>query len=61
MGAPARVFASRRLPGAAFERLARAVDLVVWHRPEAPTPDALAQGCVDAEGLLCLLDDRIDA
>jgi glyoxylate reductase len=61
MGAPARVFATRRLPGAAFERLAGAVDLVVWHAPEAPTPGALAEGCLDAEGLLCLLDDRIDA
>jgi glyoxylate reductase len=61
MGAPPRVFATRRLPGAALERLAGAVDLVVWQRPEAPSPDALAQGCLDADGLLCLLDDRIDA
>jgi glyoxylate reductase len=61
MGAAPRVFATRQLPGAAFERLAGAADLVVWPQPQAPTPDALAKGCSDAEGLLCLLDDRIDA
>jgi len=61
MGARPRVFATRRLPGAALERLAGAVDLAVWPRPEAPSPGALADGCRAAEGLLCLLSDRIDA
>jgi len=34
---------------------------VIWPRPEAPTPAELAGGCRDADGLLCLLSDRIDA
>jgi glyoxylate reductase len=61
MAARQRVFATRRLPGAALERLARAVELDLWHGPEAPTPDVLGERCKAAEGLLCLLSDRVDA
>ena len=61
MGARPHVFATRRLPGAALERLASAVDLAIWPRREAPSSEALVDGCRDAEGLLCLLSDRIGA
>jgi glyoxylate reductase len=56
-----RVFATRRLPGAAFERLAGAVALEVWPGPGAPPPRALARGVRTADGLLCLLTDCIDS
>jgi glyoxylate reductase len=56
-----RVFATRRLPGAALERLAGGADLAVWPEPNAPPPQALAEGSREAEGLLCLLTDRVDA
>ncbi len=60
MGARPRVFATRKLPGAGFERLAGEVDLAVWSGSEPPSPEALALGCREAEGLLCLLSDRVD-
>jgi glyoxylate reductase len=56
-----RVFASRRLPGRALERLAPRVELAVWEGSGAPGPEALAEGAREADGLLCLLTDRIDA
>ena len=61
MGSRSHVFATRRLPGAAFERLAGAVDLAVWPHPGPPTPAELAKGCRDADGLLCLLSERVGA
>jgi len=61
MGARPRVFATRKLPGVALERLAGEVDLEIWPGAEAPAPAALAKGCREAEGLLCLLSDRVDA
>jgi glyoxylate reductase len=61
MSARPRVFATRRLPGPALERLARETELVVWPGAGAPPPEALAAGAREAEGLLCLLTDRIDA
>lgn len=59
--AGARVFATRRLPGGAFERLAAEADLEVWPGPASPDPAALRRACHQAQGLLCLLSDRIDA
>jgi glyoxylate reductase len=61
MNAPPRVFATRRLPGPGFERLAGCTRLEVWPGPGPPTPRALVAGARDADGLLCLLSDRIDA
>ncbi len=61
MSARPRVFATRNLPGGALAQLARRVSLEVWPDPGAPEPEALAVGARDAEGLLCLLTDRIDA
>jgi glyoxylate reductase len=56
-----RVFASRRLPGGALERLAQRAELSVWAGEGAPRPGELAAGARDADGLLCLLTDRVDA
>ena len=61
MSARPRVFATRNLPGGVLARLARRVSLEVWPDPGAPEREALATGARDAEGLLCLLTDRIDA
>jgi glyoxylate reductase len=54
-----RVFATRVLPGGALDGLARRVALEVW--PERRAPAELAAGARDADGLLCLLTDRVDA
>ena len=56
-----RVFVTRRLPGPALERLAQRAQLSVWEGDGAPPPEALAAGARDADGLLCLLTDRVDA
>ncbi len=57
----ARVFVTRRLPGTALGRLAAAHDVELWPGEEPPPPEALRAGVRDAEGLLCLLTDTIDA
>ena len=54
------VFATRALPGDAFRRLPERVTLRVWPGPGAPAADALREGAREAEGLLCLLTDRVD-
>jgi glyoxylate reductase len=56
-----RVFATRRLPGAALDRLARRSRLEVWPEPGPPPAAELARRAAAADGLLCLLTDRIDA
>jgi glyoxylate reductase len=58
---PARVFATRALPGAALDRLARCTELEVWGGAAIPSPEELRARVSDCEGLLCLLTDRIDA
>jgi glyoxylate reductase len=55
-----RVFATRALPGEAFGRLAERVTLRVWPGPGAPGPAELRAEAREAEGLLCLLTDRVD-
>jgi glyoxylate reductase len=42
-------------------RLAERAELDVWPGPGAPAPEVLARRVADAEGLLCLLTDRVDA
>lgn len=56
----ARCFVSRFLPGPALERLEREHDVSVWPDRAAPTSAALLDATRDADGLLCLLTDRID-
>ena len=58
----ARVFVARRLPGSALERLrAAGHEVDVW--PERLPPDAatLRDRVANADGLLALLTDRVDA
>jgi lactate dehydrogenase-like 2-hydroxyacid dehydrogenase len=57
----ARVVVTRRLPGSALERLADHQDVEIWPDDDGPTPEELRELVADAEGLLCLLTDRIDA
>ncbi|NNL66776.1 MAG: D-glycerate dehydrogenase [Myxococcales bacterium] len=56
-----RVFVTRDLPGPALERLRAGADCEVWPGQGAPPRPALLAGVRDAEGLLCLLTDPIDA
>jgi glyoxylate reductase len=62
-----RVFATRELsvavPAAlhALEDLARHCEVEAWPARDKPSPDQLAVRAAAAQGLLCLLTDRIDA
>ena len=54
------IFVTRRLPGAAIERL-RGEHLVrMWDGELPPEPAVLREAVADADGLLCLLTDRVD-
>jgi glyoxylate reductase len=57
----ARVFVSRQLPGSGLDRLRAAHDVDVWPERMPPAPSELRERVADAEGLLCLLTDRVDA
>jgi glyoxylate reductase len=57
----AHVFVTRALPGGALERLAEAYDVTIHDGALPPTRDELTAGVADAEGLLCLLTERVDA
>jgi glyoxylate reductase len=56
----ARVFVSRRVPGDALDRLRAAHDVTVWNGALPPEPAVLRAAVSEAEGLLCLLTERID-
>ena len=56
----ARCFVTRRLPGGGLDRLAAEHDVDVWPQRTAPPPEALRERTAGAEGLLCLLTDRVD-
>jgi glyoxylate reductase len=56
----ARVFVTRALPGDALDRLRGAHDVTVWDGAMPPEPAALREAVADADGLLCLLTDRVD-
>jgi len=57
----ARCFVTRPLPGAALERLHASHDVETWAVPTPPPRSELARRAADAEGLLALLTDEIDA
>jgi glyoxylate reductase len=57
----ARVFVTRRLPGPAIDRLAERHETTIWQQRLPPTRDELRAETTNADGLLCLLTDRIDA
>jgi glyoxylate reductase len=56
----ARVFVTRRLPGDGLQRLAAAHQVDVWHGRLQPSHSKLLEKAREAEGLLCLLTDKID-
>jgi glyoxylate reductase len=56
----ARVFVTRRVPGDALERLGAEHQVEVWEGRLQPSHAKLLEKARDAEGLLCLLTDRID-
>ena len=56
-----RCFVTRQLPGDALDRLRTAHDVEVWDQDAPPPRDALEAGLADADGLLSLLTDPIDA
>lgn len=57
----ARVFVTRSLPGGALERLSAAHDTEVWPGRVPPPRTELREHARDAEGLLSLLTDPVDA
>ncbi len=53
-------FVTRSLPGDALDRLAAVHDVDLWPQRLPPPPDELLAHAREAEGLLCMLTDRID-
>jgi lactate dehydrogenase-like 2-hydroxyacid dehydrogenase len=56
----ARVFVTRRLPGEGLSRLAAEHQVEVWQGRLQPSRAKLLEKAHDAEGLLCLLTDKVD-
>ena len=57
----ARCFVTRALPGTALDRLRGAHETDVWSGRLPPSPRDLRARAAEAEGLLTLLTDRVDA
>jgi len=57
----ARCFVTRELPGPALDRLRERHDVEVWPERLPPPYEKLRRQTADADGLLSLLTDRIDA
>jgi glyoxylate reductase len=57
----ARIFVTRDLPGTALDRLRAEHEVRVHPGEMPPTSAELGAGVADAEGLLALLTDRVDA
>jgi glyoxylate reductase len=57
----ARCFVTRRLPGGALDRLHAEHEVDVWPERLPPSRQDLLEHTAEAEGLLCLLTERIDA
>jgi glyoxylate reductase len=57
----ARVFVTRELPGPALDRLAAVHEVEVWPERLPPSPEELRARTREAEGLLCMLTDTVDA
>ncbi len=57
----ARVFVTRQLPGPALDELCARHEVDVWPERLPPPYDELRRRTADAEGLLALLTDRVDA
>jgi glyoxylate reductase len=57
----ARCFVTRQLPGEALGRLSAVHDVEVWPERVPPPPEELRARAADAEGLLTMLTDKVDA
>ncbi|MHB8658358.1 MAG: 2-hydroxyacid dehydrogenase [Solirubrobacteraceae bacterium] len=57
----ARCFVTRQLPGPALERLSVQHAVEIWPERLPPSPAMLRERAHEADGLLALLTDRIDA
>jgi glyoxylate reductase len=57
----ARVFASRELPGAPWERVRELAELRVWEGHEAAPRSVLLEEAARCDGLIVTLVDRVDA
>jgi glyoxylate reductase len=57
----AKVFVTRRLPFEALDRLREVHAVDEWPGDMPPTADEMHAGVADAEGLLSLVTDRVDA
>jgi glyoxylate reductase len=55
-----RVLLTRRIPSAAFSRLAASCDVDLHDGPAAIDPAELKRRIADKQGLICLLTDRVD-
>ncbi len=56
-----KVFVTRALPGGALDRLVAEHEVHVWPDRRPPPREALLEGVRDADGLLPMLTDRVDA
>jgi lactate dehydrogenase-like 2-hydroxyacid dehydrogenase len=56
-----KVFVTRARPGGALDRLAAEHEIDVWQDRLPPPREALLEGVRDADGLLPMLTDRVDA
>src|SRR5690242_14551701 len=57
-----KAYITRRVPQAAIDIVAAACDYDVWDSEEQATPrDVLLREAANADGLLAMLSDRIDA
>src|SRR5689334_19332373 len=57
----ARVFVTRQLAGDALERLAQEHDVEIWEGNGPPSRAEVLERVGEAEGLLSLLSERVDA
>jgi glyoxylate reductase len=56
-----RVFVSRVIPDAGLALLRQHTDAEIWPHDRAPTREELVHGCRDADALVCLLTEKVDA
>ena len=56
-----RVYVTRKLPGEGIERLRAQCEVSVWDEDGPPPRERLIDEVREAEGLLCLLTDNVDA
>jgi glyoxylate reductase len=57
----ARIFVTRALPFPALDRLQAEHEVEVWPEPAPPPVEALRAGARNADGLLTMLTERVDA